>query len=149
MAQRKLAHIRLPGYGQAMWAYPRWVTPGPAQTLSIYDQPDGAYAAGVTLSSPYFPVISPGEHTTLPTMTRRPRIAAFHASNPVVFQSYFRVRWEGLTGLSANLEEGARTLQPNRNPNARGRAEGQAIMQYNPVPSAGELWPTYGDAKAN
>ena len=141
MAGRRLAHLTQLEAGEPFWAYPRYITPGPAQTMTVLDQPDGVSAASVNRFNPSTGVVETFVPQSLPSSTRVPRIAAFHASNPAIFQSYFRVRWEGLTGLSANLEEGARSLQPNKNPNAKGKAEGQALMSYNPWPSAGELYP--------
>lgn len=138
---RKLAHVRLPGYGMPTWAYPRYVTPGPAQTITLLDVPSIKRDNLPTRFDPYTGVVDTFEPQTLPSITRQSRLGSFHASNPGVFQSYFRVRWEGLTGLTANLEEGARALQPNQNPNIRGTKEGQAIMTYDPWPSAGELYP--------
>lgn len=138
---RKLAHVSLPGYGQPTWAEPRWVTPGPAQTITLLDAPTAEWPSHVTAYTPEGGVKEVGPPLTLPSATRKPRIAAFHASNPAVFQSYFRVHFESMFGATANLAQGARSLQPNKNPNARGKTDGQAIMTYDPWPSAGELYP--------
>lgn len=123
------------------WAYPRYVTPGPAQTITLLDVPSIVGGAGVTGFDPYTGLVDSHIPQTLPSSTRVSRLGSFHASNPSVFQSYFRVRWEGLTGLTANLEQGTRSLSPTPNPSIAGTKEGQAIMSYNPWPSAGEIWP--------
>ncbi len=138
---RKIAHVGLPSQGMPMWAYPRWVTPSPAQTQTVLDQAEAHGGTNVNRWSEFTGLVGTHVPQTLPSSTRVPRIAAFHASNPAVFQSYFRVRWESMFGAAANLQMGSRRVNQIPNPFIPGTKEGQAIMTYDPWPSAGELYP--------
>lgn len=138
---RKLAHVRARGYGNRTFSGARWITPGPVQAITLYDVPDPSRSAGVTRWSPETGRVSPTPSQTLPSMTRSPRTQAIRVTNPLVFQSYFKVHWESLFGARANLKEGARVVKFQASPFAPGKAEGQALMDYNPFPSAGELYP--------
>lgn len=135
MLKRKLAHIRLPGYGQRTWSGARWITPGPSLSRSVYDVPS------ITLPPRVTKWTQNGVFTPVPFPAREARISAMQISNPLPFQSYFRVHWEGMFGASANLSEGARSLPFRGTPNAPGQAEGQALIPYNPWPSATDVYP--------
>lgn len=132
---RKLAHIRSPGYGLRTWSGARWFTPGPAHEITLLDVPEITAPTGMTRWTPN------GMFVPKEIPCRPARLASFHMTNPAVFQSYFKTDFSDLFGARANLEEGARVLTSHGSPLAIGRAEGQAIMQYDPFPSAGEIYP--------
>ena len=155
MASR-LAHIRDPestlqagrGSGGRMWGgQARTITPFPARTVQLHDEPSQRLHPGVTLKTGSGDDYNPEAYAAPVPAPVRPSRSSGFISSPLPFQSYFRVRWEDLAGLRANLEEGTRKMSPLYNPNARGAAEGQALIAYNPWPSASQLAPAYPGAE--
>lgn len=135
---RKLAHIRARGYGLRTWSGARWFTPGATRLIQFYDAPTATRPTNATRWTPN------GTFTPVPVGCRPANMSAFRLTDPAIFQSAFKVRWEDMFGARANLEEGARQLPFRGSPSAPGRAEGQALIGYDPFPSAGELYPGYG-----
>lgn len=135
---RKLAHVRSPGYGQRTWSGARWVTPGPVQAINLLDQVEITLPSKVTKYTPN------GTFTPTPTPVRPALLASFRMTSPLVFQSYFKVHWEDMFGARANLSDGARQLPFRGTRQAAGRAEGQALIDYQPFPAATDLFPSYG-----
>lgn len=146
----RLAHLRDP---QAMsegraWAGARTITPGPARTFQLHNVPEHTLDTEVpsrgTLGTDYTPAVY---NSRQPAPVRPANMGSYFLSDQSVFQSYFKVHWEDMFGMSANLKQGTRRLTPLANPNAPGRAEGQALQQFNPWPSASQLSPSYPGAE--
>ena len=146
--RRKLAHFRRPEETSRGWpGDARVITPGPSRTVQFhaieeielpYGVPCKLQNGGEGFPAEYAaPVTTPNEHPTF----------GYFLSDPAPFQSYFKVHWEDMFGAAANLSQGTRRMSPLANPNAYGRAEGQATMAYNPWPAAGVLYADYPSAE--
>lgn len=145
---RTLAHMRDPRMGARIWAGARTITPGPTRTLQLQaNTPVEMKETGMTRQTQLGSDFTPEHYVDTPPYPTKHSTGGFFISDPSVFQSYFKVHWEDLFGMSANLKEGTRRLSPLANPNARGRAEGQAITAYNPWPSGSQLAPEYPGAE--
>lgn len=149
----RLAHFRHPEEGESIWDGSRWITPGPSPTVQFHDTPIPVLDSEVTIKTQEGTSVSPAHYTTVPEVpVQNPVMGSYFLSDPVIWQSYFQVRWEHLHGARADLAEGTRKLTPLANPNAPGRAAGQALMPYNPYPAATDIYPSYpfvyGEPKA-
>lgn len=155
----RLAHLKDPeavlmggrGAGGRVWGgNARVITPFPTRTVQLHKQPQQRDYPRVTEAAGNGDDFRPAYYAAPVPADVRPSNASGFVSSPLPFQSYFRVHWEDLAGLRANLEEGTRKLAPLYNPNAKGAAEGQPIQGYNPWPSASQLAPQYpgGELKA-
>ena len=141
---RRLAHMRDIEGGARIWAGARQITPGPSRTIQLQAMPEETLPSEITRQQQGGSDNTPAHYTVAPEYpTKHPIMSSYFLSDPHVFQSYFKVHWEDMFAASANLKEGARALTPLRNPNARGKAEGQALQQYNPWPSASDLYLAY------
>lgn len=146
----RLAHLRdaMTGASGRAWAGAAQITPGPTRTFQIQEVPEHTLDPEVTragtLGTDYTDAVYVVEK---PAPVRPSNLGSFFVSDPGPFQSYFKVHWEDMFGASANLKQGARRLTPLPNPNAPGKAEGQAIQQFNPWPSASQLNPSYPGAE--
>ena len=151
----RLAHLRdaqavgqrsgeVSGNNSRIWGEPRWITPLPTRTFQIQEVPehtlDPEVSRLVTYGTDYTAAIY---DTPAPQPVRPSNLGSYFVSDPAPFQSYFKVHWEDMFGARANLAEGTRKMSPLYNPIAPGRAEGQAVQQYNPWPSYSQLSPTY------
>jgi hypothetical protein len=145
---RRLAHMRDIEGGARIWAGARTITPGPSRSILLLAMPEETLPSEITRRQQLGSQGSPAHYTIAPEYpTKHPVMSSYFLSDPTVFQSYFKVHWEDMFGMSANLEEGARSLHQLPNRNARGRAEGQALQQYNPWPSASDLYAPYPAAE--
>lgn len=141
---KNLAHLRHPAAGRTIWAGARWITPGPSRTVQFHDLPQHVFSSEVSRKTQEGTSVSPAHYDVPPAVpVQMPLMGSYFLSDPRVFQSYFKVHWEDMHGARANLAEGTRRMTPLPNPNARGRAEGQALIPYHPYPSATELYPAY------
>jgi hypothetical protein len=139
-----MAMLRDRSGGASIWAGARYITPLRSRTVQLHDVPTAVFPSEVARKSQEGTSVTPAHYDIPPDVpVQAPVMGSFFLSDPSIFQSYFRVRWEGLFGARANLAEGTRRMTPNANPNARGRAEGQAILPYNPWPSASQINPQY------
>ena len=144
MAGRKLAFMRHAGSGATIWDGARYITPGPSRTMQLHDTPQNVWDSEITKKTQDGTSVSPAHYDAVPTVpVSQPVMGSYFLSDPLIFQSYFKVRWEDLHGARANLAEGTRSLTPLANPFAPGRAEGQPIQPYNPWPSNSQLSPQY------
>lgn len=141
---RGYAHLRNPNMGARIWQGARYITPNRSRTVELHNLPQNVLPPEVARQTQLGSDFTAAEYT-LPEQypVRPPRLSSLFVSDPRLFQSYFKVHWEDLLGSRANLEEGTRRMTPLANPVAPGRAEGQAILPYNPFPSASALNPTY------
>lgn len=150
VAGSRLAHVRDPelqSSGRA-WAGARYITPGPSRTFSFYETPTVSVDPEVTRRLRDGNDYQRASYAVpQPAAVRPANIGSYFLSDPVVFQSYFKVHWEDMFGARADLAQGTRKLSPLANPNARGRAEGQPLQDYNPWPSASQLAPLYPGAE--
>lgn len=145
---RKLAFIRLQGYGNRTWDRPRYMIPGVSPSHSIYDAPEDVKVDAVgDHNTPYlenargFTRVTDDYPVEELTSTRTPRIGAQFSSLAAmrVFQSTFQTNWDHLF-IDPNFSE-LRQLNVNYNPNQQGSKEQQRATVYNPWPSAGALYP--------
>lgn len=144
---RTLAHLRDPRMGARIWAGAAKITPGPTRTIQVHAAQEVELESSMTRQTQYGTDFTPAHYVDTPDYPTKTPVTSFFVSDPTVFQSYFKVHWEDMFGASANLKEGTRRLTPLPNPTIRGTKEGQAIMDYNPWPSAGQLAPTYPGAE--
>ncbi len=133
--------------GSRIWSGARWITPGPTRTAMHYQLPEETMETGLTRQTQLGSDATPAHYVDTPPYPTKHPVATVFISDPHVFQSYFKVHWEDMFGLKANLEQGTRRLSPLANPVARGAAEGQAIIPYNPWPSGSQLRPEYPGAE--
>ncbi len=139
-----LAHLRHPEAGRTVWAGARYITPGPSRTVQFHDLPQPVLDSEVTVKTQEGTSVSPAHYTVVPEVpVSNPVMGSYFLSDPAVFQSYFKVRWEDMHGARADLAEGTRRMTPLANPNARGRAAGQAILPYQPYPAATDIYPQF------
>ena len=138
----------MPRSGGRAWAGARQITPGPTRTFSFYDTPSHELDPEVTRKlqdgTDYTPSIY---DVPKPYPTRPARLGSYFVSDPAIFQSYFKTDFSDMFGASAQLKEGSRRLSQIPNRQAMGKAEGQAITDYNPWPSQSQLAPTYPGAE--
>ena len=148
MSNARLAFLRHPTEGGRSWSGARWITPGPTRTVSFYNVEEETLPSEITRQLIGGDDFTPAEYAaTTPANVRPANMSSGFISSPYPFQSYFKVHWEDMFGARANLADGARSLSPLANPNARGAATGQPLQAYNPWPSAGELSPTFPGAE--
>jgi hypothetical protein len=145
---RTLAHMRDPHMGARIWAGARQITPGPTRTMQIQaNTPEEMRETGMTRQTQLGSDFTPEHYVDTPPYPTKHSTAGFFVSDPGVFQSYFKVHWEDMFGMSADLAGGTRRLSPLANPGVRGSKEGQAIIPYNPWPSGSQLVPEYPGAE--
>lgn len=140
--------MRDPRMGATIWDGARYITPNPSRTFQLHSAEEDTLPYGATRQVQRGTDATPAEYVSTPTTPHRAALlGSYFLSDPAVFQSYFKVRWDDMFGMRANLAEGTRSLQQLPNPQARGKAEGQAIQPYNPWPSASQLNPQYPDTE--
>lgn len=145
---RSLAFFRDGRMGSRSWEGARQITPGPTRTMQIQaNTPVDMREPGITRQTQVGSDATPEHYTATAPYPVAQSTGGFWISDPGVFQSYFKVHWEGLFGMRANLAEGTRRLTPLPNPSIRGTKEGQAIMPYNPWPSGSMLVGEYPGAE--
>ncbi len=145
---RSLAFFRDERMGSRIWEGARQITPGPTRTLQVQaNTPEHMRESNMTRQTQLGSDSTPAHYVDTPPYPTKQSTAGYFVSDPNVFQSYFKVHWEDLFGMSARLSEGTRRLSPLPNPSIRGTKEGQAIMPYNPWPSGSQLVAEYPGAE--
>lgn len=138
---RKIAHFRLPGMGNRMWSYPRYIIPGVSPSVSVYDHPTVMVPSHMTRWTPNGTFVPQPARLNEDTVERA---SAVFTSLPAqhIFQGGWVTRWTGSpwAGTIARLSD-ARQLNVNANPNAPGSKEQQRATVYDPWPSAGAIFP--------
>jgi hypothetical protein len=148
VAPRQLAFFRTPGDGHRYWPGDAiTITPFPSRTVQFHGVESSVLPPNVTRRIRDGSDTYAAEYAADAANPARPAVMQGFVSSPVPFQSYFKVHWEDMFGARADLASGTRRMTPLANPAARGRAEGQAVMAYNPWPSASQLAPAYPAAE--
>jgi len=140
---KKLAHVRSLGFGNRIWASPRYIIPGVSLSHAAFNLAQVNYNEGFSGgpsggSELTHRLLGPVE----PSTTRRAEIASQFSSLAALpsFQSFGNLHWSnGLAGVMARPDHPA--LNANFNPNTPGSKEQQRATTYDPWPSAGALYP--------